>query len=408
MSSVPSAEHRGRHPRVEDPLFVVRLGYEQQRLINLLVDGGVQMTASPLYYAAPNPQLALFAGAIHGLGLALDPCPHLRQLPLADRAPSFRALPFGSDPQPFDPEHDPITAAEFAALAITPLELQRDRGATLLLTSAHLAGPPGTRGRELDLRLARAGIAHFRTQRMDEPPELALNRIPREIYATIAIHIGALRSAAARAALCEAYLALPADGYWVKLAGFDERAARADIRAGGAFLAELRDGGRPVLCDQPGQLHLGLLADGLSATMGIAEGERFRFPTNWHHGADADQPRAGRRRSAYHAKLLRSYLVGGEAATRAFAEAACACTHHAQRQPPDGHTVEAHAATVRCVQAREALDGELEDRREWLMAAAAMATEIAHDAGVDYVQPVVFEELFAGLDRLDDRRRHAS
>jgi hypothetical protein len=70
--------------------------------------------------------------------------------------------------------------------------------------------------------------------------------------------------------------------------------------------------------------------------------------------------------------------------------------------------VEAHAAVVRCAQAREALDGELEDRREWLLAAAAMATHIAHDAGVDYVQPVVFEELFAGLDRLDDRHRRAS
>jgi hypothetical protein len=214
---------------------------------------------------------------------------------------------------------------------------------------------------------------------MEEPPELALNRMRREIYATIAIDVGALCSAAVRAALCEAYLALPADGYWVKLAGFDERAARADIRAGGAFLADLRDGGRPVLCDQPGQLHLALLADGLSTAIGIAEGERFRFPTNWP-GADADQPRPGRRRSAYHAKLLRAYLVGGEAAARAFAEAACPCGHHSQHQPPDGQTVEAHAAAVRCAQAREALNGELEDRREWLLATAAMATHIAHDA----------------------------
>jgi hypothetical protein len=407
MFLVDSAEHHGCHPRIGAPLFIARLGYGQQRLINLLLAGGVRMTASPLYYVATNPQLALFPGAKNHLGLALDPCVHLRQLPFARRAPSFRALPWGAGLQAFDPDHDPIDAAELAALAITPLELQRNRGATLLQTSAHLTGPVGTRGRELDLLLARAGIAHFRAQRMDEPPQLAANPIRREIYATIAIEISQLRSPAVRSALCEAYLELAADGLWVKLAGFDERAARTDIRAGGAFLAELRDAGRSVLCDQPGQLHLGLLADGLSAAVGIAEGERFRFPTNWQNQAP-EKKRPGRRRSAYNAKLLRSYLLGGEAATRAFAEAACSCGRHPRNEPPrDGHIAEEHAAIIRCLQAHEALDGELQDRREWVLAAAAMAMHVAHDIGVDYLAPAVFEELFIGLDRGDDRQLQA-
>jgi hypothetical protein len=404
---VASAQQPSCHPRIDAPLYIARLGYGQQRLVNLLHGGGVRMTASPLYYVAANPQLALFPSAFNQMGLALDPCVHLRQLPLHQRAPSFRALPFGACGHVFDPDHDAIDAAELAALAIAPLELQRQRGATLLQTSAHLTGPVATRGRQLDLMLAQAGIAHFRSQRMDEPPQLAANSTTREIYATIAIEIAQLRSAAVRSTLCDAYQRLAPDGFWVKLAGFDERAARVDIRAGGAFLGELRDGGRPVICDQPGQLHLGLLADGLSAAVGIAEGERFRFPTKWQSPGSEEQP-PGRRRSAYHAKLLRSYVLGGDAASKAFADAPCHCRRHPGRQPPDGHSVEEHTAVIRSRQGNEALEGELPDRREWLLAAAAMAMHIAHDIGVDYTAPSVFEQLFIGLDRGDELQLRAS
>jgi hypothetical protein len=389
-------------------LLIARVGYEQQRLVPLLADGGVRMTVSPLYYMAANPELALFTGDRHRLGLALDPCVHHRQMPLAARSASFRGLPYGSASRAFDPHHDAITAEEFADLAIRPLELQRERGATLMLTSAHLAGAIGSRGRELDLRLARAGIAHFRAQRMDEPPEFAANPTRREIYAVIAIPVRLLRSPSARSAMCAAYLQLAADGFWVKLDGFDERAARVDIRAGGAFLAELRDGGRPVVSCQPGQLHLGLLADGVSASVGLAEGERFRFPTDWTQQADDDGERRGRRRSAYHPKYLRSFRLGGDGATRAFAEAACPCKRHPPQEPPTGARVEEHAAVVRCQQARDALDGDTADRREWILASAAMASHLAHDAGVDSTLPVVFEELFAGLDRADEQRHQAS
>lgn len=396
------------HPRGDDPRFIARVGYQQQRLMPLLLDGGVRMTISPLYYMAANPELALFTGGRHSLGLTLDPCVHHRQIPLAARSASFRGLPYGSSPRAFDPDHDAITVEEFVDLAITPLELQRERGGTLMLTSAHLAGAVGTRGRELDLRLARAGIAHFRAQRMDEPPEFAAHLCRREIYAVIAIPVRLLRSASVRSAMCAAYLSLAADGFWVKLDGFDERAARVDIRAGGAFLAELRDGGRPVVSCQPGQLHLGLLVDGLSASVGLAEGEHFRFPTDWKQQAGDHGERRGRRRSAYHPKYLRSFRLGGDDASRAFAEAACPCKRHPSREPPAGHCVEEHAAVVRCQQSREALDGDVADRREWIFASAAMASHLAHDAGVDSTLPVIFEELFAGLHRADEQRHHAS
>ncbi len=205
-------------------------------------------------------------------------------------------------------------------------------------------------------------------------------------------------------ALADAYLALGADGYWVKLEKFDERAARASRVA---FLSHLRDGGRPIVSCQAGQLHLGLLADGLSASIGLAEGERFRFPTDWKQQTNEHGEPRGRRRSADHPKYLRSFRLGSDDAGKAFAEAGCRCGAHPPRQPPSGAEVELHAAVVRCQQTGEALDGELADRREWLLASAAMATHTAHDAGVDSTLPVIFEELFRGLDHDDERQRLA-
>jgi hypothetical protein len=390
------------HPRDEAPLFVPRLGYEQQRMLPALERAGVRMTVSPLYYMAANPELALFTGGEHQLGLALDPCAHHRQLPFERRSASFRSLPYGSAPQAFDPDRDAISADEFTRLATLPLELQRNRGATLMLTCAHLAGPAGSRGRELDLRLARAAIAHFRAQRMDEPPAFAVNPARREIYAALAIRARDLHSPAARQALVDTYLALAADGFWLKIEGFDERAPRLDIRCAAALFDAFREGGRPVLGDQAGQLHLGLLADGISATVGLAEGEHFRFPTDWNTQTVETGQRRGRLRSAYHPKLLRSFRIGGTNAMRAFSESPCPCRLHPGREAPEGTVVEAHAAVLRCAQAREALVGDRADRREWLLAAAAMATHIAHDAGVAAVPPLIFEELFAGLDRADE------
>jgi hypothetical protein len=404
---VSEDDHPPAHPTVAEPAFVPRLGHEQQRLLAVLRRRGIRMTVSPLYFMAHNPELALFASAGRPLGLALDPCAHHRQRPFFERSAAFCAEAYGARTTAFDPDRDHVGTEEFLALATGALELQRNRNATLMLTCAHVTGAVGTRGRNFELEVARASIAHFRTQRMDEPPVFAANPTQREIYATIAVPVGLLRVPAAAIALADAYLALDADGYWVKLEGFDERAARADIRAGGAFLALLRDGGRPIVSCQAGQLHLGLIADGLSASIGLAEGERFRFPTNWKEQInDHGQPR-GRRRSAYHGKYFRSFRLGGADAGKAFAEASCRCGAHSPRKPPSGAEVELHAAVVRSQQAAEALDGDLADRREWLLASLAMATHTAHDAGVGATVPVIFEELFGGLDREDEQQRRA-
>jgi hypothetical protein len=41
------------HPRVGEPAFIPRLGYEQQRLLPALRQRGIGMTVSPLHAAQP-------------------------------------------------------------------------------------------------------------------------------------------------------------------------------------------------------------------------------------------------------------------------------------------------------------------------------------------------------------------
>jgi hypothetical protein len=202
----PSAEHP--HPRIDRPVFIPRLGYQQQRLTPLIQSLGVRLVAAPLYYTQTNGELALVPGQ-RELALVLDPGTHLRQLPADQRAPSFNELSFGSDADAFDPDRDGIDDAVLERLVIDALDLQRGRGATLMLTSFHAVGRCGTRGHDLDLLLARAGVAHFRRERIDEPPEYAASLIAREIYAAIAAPIEMLRSPRERRRLADAICRSP-------------------------------------------------------------------------------------------------------------------------------------------------------------------------------------------------------
>jgi hypothetical protein len=385
------------HPGPGTPRFIPRLGYGQQRLGRLLAAEGVTMTVSPLYYVADNPQLTLFTLFDPPLGLALDPATHLRQVAYDLRAPAFRALPFGSKRSPFDPDTSALSENDYAALVTAPLDMARARGATLLLAAYHLSGGVGSRGREIDLALARDSIAHFRSQRMDEPPEYAAVPTRRELFVTLAVSGSLLESPRERERLAAAYLELDADGYWVKIDGFNERARRAMIRAGGAFLALLAQGVRPLVSDGSGQLHLGILANDISTSIGLAEGERFAMPQE----RSRDEWSRGRTRTIYHEKFLRSYRAGGDGATRAFGRTGCRCGRHPAKMPPTERAIDEHAAVVRAREARDALDGDVSERREWLVAKAAMAPHLAHDLGVDYTPPVVFEALLDGIDSID-------
>jgi hypothetical protein len=267
-----------------------------------------------------------------------------------------------------------------------------------------VAGPIGTRGRDIELLLAKLAVDYFRRDRIDEPPPFAAVNVRREIYATIAVRLGDLMSPAARAALAETYLNIGSDGLWVKIEGFHERASLDGIRAGAAFLAALREGGAPVVSCGSGQLHLGLLSDDISASIGVGESERFVIPATWPAKKKGDE-RKGRARTVYHSKFHRSFRVGSKEAIRAFKAAPCECGMHKADEPPSGGELAQHAAVLRASQACEALDGAPEDRREWLLASAAKASWATDDAGLSGDPTGTlrrYEALFEGLEASSD------
>jgi len=360
------------HPRADRAMCLPRLGYGQQGLVQLLVARGVRTTVAPLYYMGHNPELSLVP-IRHRMGSVLDPCTQIRQKPWVERAESFRALPFGNDPEPYHPDRSRLTDQQLLALATSPIDAERGRGGTLLLTTFHVAGAIGTRGRDVELLLAETGIKHFRQQKMAEPPPMAAVDVPRVIYATVAVRMSDLMSPTARLRLVDAYLALGADGVWVKISGFHEKAAPAGIRAVGAFFAALREGPVPIVSCGAGQLHLALLADEISASIGVAESERFVVPATWKKKAK-DGKRKGRTRMAYHPRLHCSFRVGSENARKAFRQAPCDCGAHAATKPPTGLLVAEHAAILRADQARDALGGDTEERREWVLGSAVKAS----------------------------------
>jgi hypothetical protein len=358
----------------------------------------VRTVVAPLYYLDHNPELSLLP-AEPPTGLVLDPCTQWRERPWQDRSAAFRALPYGNDPEPYDPDHARLGDQELLSLAVQPLDIQRGRGATLLLSTFHIAGLVGTRGRSIELLLAELAIDHFRQQRMDEPPEFAAVGIRRELYATIAVRLGDLASPGSRQALVDAYLGLRPDGLWVKIADLSERSSRRNIRAAGAFLSALREGGIPVVACGPGQLYLALLTDDISASIGIGESERFLRPAPWNPRNKEGAPR-GRTRMAYNADLHWSFRVGSKEAKEAFTLAPCLCKEHLRHEPPNGSVVSRHAAILRAQEAGEALNGERLERREWLLAFATRASWKAGDAGMPnkHTASGCYEALFEGLD----------
>jgi hypothetical protein len=384
----------GPHPQAASAALIPRLGVGQARLVPFFFERGFRTVALPLYYGQMLSQLTLGARPEEA-GLVLDPMTHIRQQPRDERAKSFRALPYGDGAEPFDPDCDELDDASIEALALEPPELQRLAGATLILTTYAVVGGVGTRGRDLELLLARVAVEDFRSQRFDEPPDDASYSFRRQIYATIAAPVDLLRSPTAARKLADSYLDISADGFWVKLLGFDEGTRLESIEAAGRFFSYLREGERPLVACCPGQLFLGFLVDDISASIGIAGHERFKFPQPWKPGSETK----GRSRPIYSARLMRSLMGHDRRLPTVFERAPCRCRSHEPRIPPSAGEIDFHAASCRAEQAIDALDGDRLDRREWLSAIAERATEVAKD--LDLPKKAIgppYRRLLEGLD----------
>lgn len=380
------------HPHAGEGSLLPFLGHQQQGLLTTLAERGVTTTVSPLHYMSHNRELALFSTADPPLGLALDPMTYRRQLPAAERGHAYKAQAHGDGPA-FDPDRDRLTQMERTALAIDPIELQRTHGATMLITTHHLCGPVGSRGRTLDLELARLSIDHFAAERMDQPPEHAAVRTAREIYAGLAVNEDVLRSPAMLLRLVDAYAQLDAAGFWVRLAGFTHSASGAILRGGGQFLGALSEFGRPVVCSGAGSLHLPLLVADISSSIGLGEAESFSVPRS------SSRRHAGPRgRLIYHPTYARSFRAGRDPARRAFHTSQCRCREHPPSQAPHGIAIDKHNLSVRTTEAHEARAGSVAERREWLRAVTAMASHFAVDANVRHLSTATVDTMLAGID----------
>jgi hypothetical protein len=317
---------------------------------------------------------------------------HLRQVPPSFRGKAYRAQSFGGGPA-FRPERDRIGAADLLRLAESPLDEERVHGATLLMTTYHLSGPPGSRSRELDLLLARAGAEHFRSERMDQPAQHAAVQVQRQLYATLAVELEVVASPAAVEGLAAAYARLDVSGYWVKIHGFTQQASARELRGAAALLGALSATGRPVVACGTAGLHVALLVAGICSSVGLAEAERFWVPDVRQARYEGPRPRM-----AYHPAFLRSFQADARPARRAFARAPCRCGHRPEHLPPEGGAIDEHCAIVRALEAREASTGLPEERREWLRARATAAADLAHDADVDVIPYAKLEAVLAGVD----------
>jgi hypothetical protein len=380
------------HPQGGCGSLVPRLGHGQQRLLPILAEQGITTTVSPLHYMGHNRELALFALADPQLGLALDPMMHLRQVPPQWRGAAYRSQPFGNSPS-FRPDSEALGVDEVVALAERPLDAQRVNGSTLMLTSSHVAGPVGSRSRQLDLLLARLGAEHFAAERMEQPAENAAVQVRRELFAMLTVESEALASPTVVEALARAYAELDVAGYWVKILGFWERAPRTELHGAGALLGALSDTGRAVVSCGPGGLHLPLLVADISTSIGLAESERFSVPDTRRERRSGPRPRM-----VYHPGYLRSFKAGGTPCTQAFACAPCRCGRHRKDRPPEHGAIDEHGALTRAAETSEALAGTPEERREWLRATAALASHLARDAGVDVVPFSTLEAVLGGVD----------
>lgn len=316
-----------------------------------------------------------------GLGIVLPGEAWRNQLPLGHqkRGPAFESLEYALA-TPLDIEAR-LGDGFIRAYAAAHLDAQIARGATILLTLAHVLPREGGRGRANDLALARAAVDEYDDRRARHS---AADGGVRPLFVTIIVrgeHV-----AAEAAAIAREYAGLDGvDGYWIVAANYNESLRQAKGLAALCDALERRTR-RAVVLSGVSSYHLAFLARAVvSATCTGHHGATLRFPPpDWPRRTEGDEER-GIGVHVQHRAILGAVQLGeryDEARRILFEQWPCRCGHHEPRQPPrtraeilahNGWTLMADAASL-CTRDLSAREAYLEMR---LSRATAIRGELA-------------------------------
>ena len=376
-------------PTTEHATVFGWIGWQQGGLTHGLRSLGLQSFGRPLHYDDSAAHPSLFDVGDAGERI-LDPCTYLRQIPLEWRARSFRLAPYGNGPK-LNPSLGALPIEARQSLAETVIDLQRERGASIVLPPYHLVGGVRSSGRRLDLDLAARSVDHFFNEAMDEPPSNSGVATRRHIFAAVGLPYDSLRSADIDQ-IAAAYGRLDVSGYWIRAAKFSDLGKTKWVEQTSALIGALKATGRPVVVAQPGRLQESLLACEVSCAIGILGYERFAPP-------NSKPSTGGGRRLAYHGASARTFVPTKSPAARAFRAAPCFCGAHPANEAPTGDSLVLHTSVVRLQEVRSALTGPFVHRRdqaiEHLTSARSLIAQ--YDLGVS-ASPNKALAVFRGLD----------
>lgn len=354
--------------------FIPRLSWKDGYLLRELPADRATAVAKALAQARGDAQLVLTAHREPVRRVILDSEAWRNQQGKAERSQAFRQLgPSMSLRSPLDPASLRASSARaLIAYAEAFINVEEARGADALLSPCHLAAGQGTASREGELRLAEATVRLVRRERITERGERS-----KPLLVGVAVDAASLTDPAAAVALGRSYAALGADGFWVQFANLTEASPPDIVSTCSTFLYALQDiSGRRVFAVDVKNLVWPLLAGGLfGACIGIGEREAWIGP----HGSSSE--RRALKPTVVHPELLRSFIVSGINARRAFAQFPCSCGAHASDDvPADRTTIRRHGLRVRLTMANAATAlGAGAVIESWLTEASWAAADLGLD-----------------------------
>jgi hypothetical protein len=381
MSLIFGEPAPSRHPSLDRPRYVPRLGVRDRRLLRNAQGGlvGAPCVAMPLWIAMKHKAFAAEVREDYRLALAVDPEAHLAQEAEALRPVDYDCAALGL-PTRFDLMSEELTLEAARSAAETTIDLENEAGATLFITHAPLAGGMACVGRKNSVRLAEQAIDYFEEEGLDAPLLHEPGDLEREIFVGISLKLETLRDPRERSLLVAAYAALGGHGFWVRVLGLSDRAKAHDAAAGAAFLFELqRVSERPVVLVGASNISVAFLAGKLAGvSFGIGENEYFSSPPVKGSGK--------RSLVVFSHPLLRNIAVPARGkrgkGADAFRALPCFCGEHPAKAPPTGSEKKPHTLACRVRQAAEITQGDFAESVELLEKWVAEAEARGHS--LDY------------------------